>query len=484
MGLFFVYLVKSAICLLLFSIFNTIILSKETFHKLNRVLWLMVVVASLTLPLLQWDGFAIESEILTQNSAVDVQATEVSELAYINDNGLLSVFLKYMLLIYFVGVVVLLFKKLFSYISLFRMIRKHRGLPVEGQELLEQCKLSLGLRRNVRLLVLDKPIASCSWMKYVIVSRADLEENGREILIHELSHISSRHSLDIILLDILTVFQWFNPAVWLLKQTIQQVHEYSADNAVLESGVDATKYQLLLIKKAVGQRFYSMANSFNHSKLKKRITMMLQEKSKKWAIAKCLYALPLAFIAVSAFASPEISNKFDEISSVKFTQNFDNYEILENKTLSEVEEVTSEANKDVPKKTNEQDTTIDNLDFYNWVGSNLKYPEGTNSSGRLRAILNVDIYGNVTDVEIIQTPGEEFSKVFLDLIKKVAKLKVAYKDGKPVSYKKEVAILFHDTVIKKTKEELFFEGEPKKAVAGSTNASTKKKTKEELFFED
>lgn len=92
-----------------------------------------------------------------------------------------------------------------------------------------------------------------------------------------------------------------------------QVHEYQADDLVISRGINIKNYQLLLIKKAVGQRLYSMTNNLNHSKLKNRITMMLKEKSSKWAYAKCLYALPLMFAVVSAFGAPAISDKFDEI---------------------------------------------------------------------------------------------------------------------------------------------------------------------------
>ena len=112
-------------------------------------------------------------------------------------------------------------------------------------------------------------------------------------------------------------FQWFNPGAWLLKQELQNIHEYEADETVINEGVNAKEYQLLLIKKAVGTRLYSMANSFNHSKLKKRITMMLKEKSNPWARLKYLYVLPLAAIAVTAFARPEISEKMEEISVAK-----------------------------------------------------------------------------------------------------------------------------------------------------------------------
>ncbi|BEG98000.1 hypothetical protein BSYN_02650 [Bacteroides sedimenti] len=102
-----------------------------------------------------------------------------------------------------------------------------------------------------------------------------------------------------------------------MKQEIQNIHEYEADETVINQGIDAKQYQLLLIKKAVGTRLYSMANSFNHSKLKKRITMMLKEKSNPWARVKYLYVLPLAALAVAAFARPEISGKLNEISAVE-----------------------------------------------------------------------------------------------------------------------------------------------------------------------
>ena len=113
-------------------------------------------------------------------------------------------------------------------------------------------------------------------MKFVVISEKDLKENGEEILTHEYAHIRKRHSIDLLIADICIFFQWFNPASWLLKQELQNIHEFEADESVIAQGIDAKKYQLLLIKKAVGTRLYSMANSFNHSSLKKRITMMLK----------------------------------------------------------------------------------------------------------------------------------------------------------------------------------------------------------------
>ena len=173
------------------------------------------------------------------------------------------------------------------------------------------------LEKGITLIIHDKNIAPFSWMKYVVISEKDLQENSKEILIHEMAHVHNRHSIDLLISDICIIFQWFNPASWLLKQELQNIHEYEADETVIRQGVNAKQYQLLLIKKAVGTRLYSMANSFNHSKLKKRITMMLKEKSSPWARMKYLYVLPVAAITLTAFARPEISNELNEISTIK-----------------------------------------------------------------------------------------------------------------------------------------------------------------------
>ncbi len=154
-------------------------------------------------------------------------------------------------------------------------------------------------------------------MNHIVISRRDLQENGTEILRHELAHVRNRHSIDLLIADCCILLQWFNPAAWLLKAELQNTHEFEADETVIREGVDIRQYQMLLIKKAVGSRLYSIANSFNHSKLKKRITMMLKKRSNPWARAKYFYVLPVAAVAVAAFARPEISAVSDEISSVK-----------------------------------------------------------------------------------------------------------------------------------------------------------------------
>ncbi|MDC2621971.1 M56 family metallopeptidase [Bacteroides ovatus] len=305
MGVFFIYILKSSVCLVLFYLFFRLLLSKETFHRFNRMALLGVLFFSLLIPCIevttrhqvevQQAMLSIEQLLLmAELEATPVEAGAVQETV--------ASWIQIVLLVYLAGILFLACRSIYSLISLFRLI--HSG----KQEKLE---------KGVMLVVHHHEIAPFSWMKYIVISQKDLEENGREILIHEMAHIHHRHSIDLLLADICIFFQWFNPGAWLLKQELQNIHEYEADETVINEGVNAKEYQLLLIKKAVGTRLYSMANSFNHSKLKKRITMMLKEKSNPWARLKYLYVLPLAAIAVTAFARPEISEKMEEISVAK-----------------------------------------------------------------------------------------------------------------------------------------------------------------------
>ena len=308
MGTFFVYILKSSVCLALFYLFYRLLLSKETFHRFNRVALLGILFLSLLIPLLevttaQPTEMAHTMLTLEQLLAmVDFYSQDTVAVAPVEVKEITLSGIQITLVIYLAGIVFFACRNIYSLIRLFLLLRSGRKEIIHS---------------GIRLIIHNKEIAPFSWMKYIVISEADLEENGREILIHETAHISNHHSVDLLVADLCIFFQWFNPASWLLKQELQNIHEYEADETVIKEGVDAKQYQLLLIKKAVGTRLYSMANSFNHSKLKKRITMMLKEKSSPWARLKYLYVLPVAAIAVTAFARPEVSETVEEISAVK-----------------------------------------------------------------------------------------------------------------------------------------------------------------------
>ena len=219
--------------------------------------------------------------------------------------------------IYLAGVAAVIFVTVRSIVGLHRLMRRGRCERLDD---------------GTTLVRMDENVAPISWCRNIVISERDLRENGAAILAHERAHVRLHHSLDLLLVDLAGAVQWFNPAMWLLRRDLRAIHEYEADAAVIASGVDARSYQLLLIRKAVGGRWYSIANSFNHSKLKNRITMMLREKSSRRTRARALLLLPLAGLALGAFAETVYVRPEDKV-----TKEFSENQLSEAQIASDIE---------------------------------------------------------------------------------------------------------------------------------------------------
>jgi len=305
MGIFFVYILKTSVCLAFFYLFYRLLMSEETFHRFNRVALLGLLALSCIVPLVE---VSVQEAPVMNQSIVALE--EVMMLipepdAFVVETPSPFPWRSFLLLVYMAGILFFMARHLWS---LARMLR-----------LLHTCRKEK-MADGITLFFHREEVAPFSWMKMVVLSEDDWKENGKAILAHERAHITNGHSWDLLLAEVCVFFQWFNPAAWLLKGELQTIHEYEADEWVIRNGIDAKTYQLLLIKKAVGARLYSIANSFNHSSLKKRITMMIKIKSNPWARLKYAYVLPLATVAVAAFARPEVSNQLEEISDAKVNE--------------------------------------------------------------------------------------------------------------------------------------------------------------------
>lgn len=192
----------------------------------------------------------------------------------------------------------------------------------------------------------DDRFAPFSWMRYVVVSRKDYESDCSAIATHELKHIACHHWVDLLIAQMVCIVNWFNPAAWLMRDELMLVHEYQADMAVIDRGHDTQKYQMLLIKKAVGARFPSLANSLNHSKLKKRITMMYKAKScagRKW---KALAMVPTLALALSVTGVPTIGAAVSTISTLKVSEGKSNEKPSQDKTSVKYFKIVNVNNND------------------------------------------------------------------------------------------------------------------------------------------
>lgn len=302
MGLFLVYIIKSTICITLFYLFYKLLLSRDTFHRFNRLVLLSLMLLSLIIPFINIpaeETTVIQYPMLNllQLSQIIEQPVQESSQTWI---------LQLLMGMYIAGILFFVGRLIHSTYKIIRIIKSGEKIKLE---------------KDIILIIIHRDIVPFSWMRYLVISSADWDNNRNSIITHEIAHISYHHSWDVFVYELFVVIHWFNPAAWFMKQELQNIHEFEADESVINQGIDAKKYQLLLIKKAVGtQRFNSMANSFNHSKLKKRITMMLKRKSNSWARLKYLFVLPLAAITIAAFARPEITYELDKISSTKISE--------------------------------------------------------------------------------------------------------------------------------------------------------------------
>ena len=281
---FLVYEGKVAVALLVFYLFYRFLLKKETFHRFNRVVLVGTAVLSSLLPLC----------IITIRKPLEMAPAGYSGLMEAENElvGLAPVAERVVSapwwptaldVLFFAGVAFVLLRVLVSILSILRIVRQSECVLEE-----DGCKI----------LVTEREIDPFSWVRYTVLSRKDWQGEPAPILIHEKAHIRYGHSAELLLVDLLSALQWFNPAIWMLRSDLRELHEYEADDAVLRSGVNIKDYQYLLIRKAVGKSGYSVANSFNHSILKNRITMMSKSKSPLWRGLRALWLLPLVCLGV------------------------------------------------------------------------------------------------------------------------------------------------------------------------------------------
>ncbi len=279
---FLKYDLKVAVLIAIFYLFYRLLLSRDTFHRLNRVVLLATAVASFVLPLCVFTfHHTVVLESVRSSVAIGKPLATIVEPS-------MTWWQMAVVAVFFLGVLIVVGHVVWSVVQVVRLIMHSERHPQAD---------------GVVIAVTHKQVSPFSWMRYIVLNVADFEHQDPAIMAHERAHIRRRHSLDVLLVDTLTALQWFNPAIWMLRQDLRAIHEYEADAAVLSQGINMRQYLYLLIQKAVVSGGYSIANGITHSTLKNRIKMMLNHKKsngKSWL--KLLALLPIlgTFLALNA----------------------------------------------------------------------------------------------------------------------------------------------------------------------------------------
>ena len=305
---FLIYDLKVAVLIAAFYFCYRLLMERETMHRLNRIVLLSSILLSLVLPLCVITLHkTIEVEQIPVIDTAELVITELGESEgqvhdWVKDHNHATSPLDSSSIIFAIFIIGLVCRSLYiakSYRQLRRMIKDSEQYSLED---------------GVTLAVVDLPVAPFSWMHTIVLSRIDYEERNPSILAHERGHILLHHSWDIVFVEVLTALQWFNPVVWLLRRDLRTIHEYEADASVLSSGSDVSQYIQLLMRKAMGTKACILANGINNSTIKKRINMMLLNKSPRRNTLKLLALLPIVGItlALNAETVTDVVYKNDE----------------------------------------------------------------------------------------------------------------------------------------------------------------------------
>jgi len=386
------YIAECALCLALLYLPFWGLLRKETFFQYNRFVLLAITVLSFILP---WISIPEITSQLAPSETISIQLEEINVMISgkaLSENISWKTILA---IIYLSGAVTCLLYKIIDLVRLIRFIP--RGC------------LWVHTENGIHIHCHAHDVVPFSWMNHIVISEKDYEENGHNILLHEQAHIACGHSWDVLWLSFVEVLQWFNPFVWMLSKEIQDIHEYEADLTVLRKGINARDYQLLIIQKVVGSGSYTFANNFNHSSLKKRITMMIKEKSNPWARLKYLYILPIVAICMIACTQSA-------------------------KSIMSYEEV--EVKPEYPGGMGELGKLLN---------SNLKYPLISFENGVQGEVLVqfvVDKEGNVEEVTVFKGVDPYLDAEALRVIKMMPKWKPGKHEGKEVNVKCTIPVGF------------------------------------------
>ena len=407
---FLLYIGRSSLYLALFYAFFLLAMRRTTFFRLNRILLLVGTLVCFLLPLLRLRTIEVQAFSVGVPMPMEVaETTQTAQAAAINPWVILYV-------AGFLGVLTWTLKA---------VVRMQKTIRMGTVQRLED---------GARVVFTDAAIPSFSWGRTIVMNRKDAEANPA-ILLHEQAHVQKAHTLDILLFTAVTLVHWFNPLVWITLSELKLLHEYEADDAVLNHGIDATQYQLLLVRKAVGDKRFTLANGFQHAKLKNRIDMMLSKPTAGWRRLSWLAILP--FLAGTMFLCNPVRAKVVSTGPDFQMETVDDLPTV----LPDTTKTLSYADVEVKPLFNGKDA----VEFSKWVNENLQYPDAAKKSGaqgRITLRFTVGTDGKVGDVKVLRGVDPDLDAEALRVVSSSPDWTPGYVQGEPVKVTYVFPVIF------------------------------------------
>ena len=404
-------MIESAISLILFYLAYVLFLKKVAFFRANRFYLLTAIIFSMVMPYIHivppvntvtYSYFLPEATV----------AGNIPEQATVMERSGFS-FMSLLPAVY-IAVAAILFSRLFMRLmQLFVLTRWNR-------------KERYG---NAWIVSFESGQSPFSFFNYIFINESLYDEQEKEKIIeHEMAHIGQYHTFDIILLELLTIIQWFNPVVWLYRRSMMEIHEYLADEEVIKKGTSISLYQGMLMKLQLGREIFSPASNFNKSLTVNRIRMMTKIKPPAWERIRFYILLP--FLALLVFTCTKNGNE------ISLETEFENAEI-DFTTIPEGEVSTASNESEIFFIVEEMpDFQGGGQDaFRRYISENLRYPQvaadnGTEGRVFVQFVVNED--GAVSDATIVRGIDPSLDREALRVVMSSPRWTPGRQRGEPV----------------------------------------------------
>jgi TonB family protein len=413
------YLFQSAAILAVLYTVYWLFLRKDTFFHVNRIYLLSSLLLSMVIPLLDiriFTGGPVYPVIIMLDPVL-INAEKIEKIA----SGHLTWF-ETAGIIYFTGIVIFSLRLLIQLIQLAIIVKRNRITHQDG----------------AHIVFVDKGYSPFSFFNLIFI-RKEYYTDGRltPVIAHEKVHIQQFHTIDLLLIEIAIIFQWFNPFVWFLGRSVKSVHEFLADEGVLKKGFHKNDYQTLILNEAMGLQVNNLTNNFNVSLIKNRITMMTKARSASWTLVKVAFAIP-AFFAVFFFLTAGSTNSL----SAQDTQ--------QKPTRAEEPKAVAQ---EKPSAEEPIFKVVENLPSYpggieamtKFLIENIKYPEEARTKGIQGTVFVayvVEKDGSVTHVKVLRGIGSGCDEEAVRVVSAMPKWIPGTEKGKPVRVEFNLPIKF------------------------------------------
>lgn len=448
----FIYIIQVNCALVLFYLLYTTVFKRDTFLTIRRFYFISSIVFSLVYPCFVVPGLtdvlsfrveepsAVETAVFIEKPTFEMVAegqTEEADSFHIPWRALLGI-------VYMVVTLFFIFRFLWQLASIFRIRLKSKKTIVSGIEVYD-------LKNN---------LTPFSFLGMIFInSDMHSEEELAQIIIHEHTHVREKHSLDVMLIEIVLLFSWWNPFVWLLKREMAMNLEYLADNEVLREGVDSRDYQYHLLRLTYHETAVQIVNNFNVSQLKQRIMMMNKTRSSTLQLAKYLLILPVLFLLVTAnslFAAQQEPIYVDAVDVVDAVESYEAVAPVAPIPAIELdEEIFTQDPPPVKKEETEEVifVVVENQPEFpggqaammKFLADSIQYPKIAVENGiQGRVICNFVVMkdGSVSDVQIVRGVDPVIDKEAVRVLKLMPNWKPGTQRGKAVNVRYTLPVVF------------------------------------------